>query len=266
MRHTNEVEKYLTSGTSYFDCLKGVDLRRTEIVCMVWMIQTLSGSPLTGFVAYFLTQAGFTSKQAFDLGTGMYALAILAHMLALVLMRFCGRRRMYLSGCAAMSVTLFVAGGVGCLPETAGSQWALGALIILMTFFYDLTIGPVCYSLVAEIPSTRLRVKTVVLGRVSYNLAGIVANVLMPQMLNPEAWNLKGKTCFLWAVTAFLSMIWCYYRLPEPKGLTYMELDILFQKKASAKKFRKFQVNLANTGYFELVERKDEDKHWEGVS
>ena len=52
MRHTNEVEKYLNSGgTSYLDCFRGSDLRRTEIACMVWMTQALSGSSLTGYAA-----------------------------------------------------------------------------------------------------------------------------------------------------------------------------------------------------------------------
>jgi SP family general alpha glucoside:H+ symporter-like MFS transporter len=36
MVHTNELEKEMTAGTSYLDCFKGVDLRRTEVVCLVW--------------------------------------------------------------------------------------------------------------------------------------------------------------------------------------------------------------------------------------
>lgn len=39
--HTNEVEKVMSAGTSYVDCFRGTNLRRTEIVCMVWMIQTI---------------------------------------------------------------------------------------------------------------------------------------------------------------------------------------------------------------------------------
>jgi SP family general alpha glucoside:H+ symporter-like MFS transporter len=33
--------------------------------------------------------------------------------------------------------------------------------------------------------------------------------------------------------------VWTWFRLPEPKGRTYGELDILFEKKASARKFTK---------------------------
>ena len=37
--------------------------------------------------------------------------------------------------------------------------------------------------------------------------------------------------------------MWKYFCLPEPKGRTYGELDILFEKKVSARKFAKAVVN-----------------------
>lgn len=44
MVHTNELEKDITAGTSYGDCFKGVNLRRTEIACVTWAVQALCGS------------------------------------------------------------------------------------------------------------------------------------------------------------------------------------------------------------------------------
>jgi MFS transporter, SP family, general alpha glucoside:H+ symporter len=82
MRQTNEVEKYLKAGTTYFDCFRGVDLRRTEIASMVWITQSLCGSPMTGYAAYFYEQAGFNSERAFDLSLGMYGLAICGGILS----------------------------------------------------------------------------------------------------------------------------------------------------------------------------------------
>src|SRR5271170_5516900 len=115
-------------------------------------------------------------------------------------------------------------------------------------------MSQVCYTLVAEIPSTRLRIKTVVIARIAYNLVGLASNTITPKMLNPAAWNWKGKTGFFWAGTSLLCLVWCYFRLPEPKGLTYVELDILFAKKAKAKKFRDVRVHLEETGYFSLAQ------------
>ncbi|KAJ8609013.1 hypothetical protein MRB53_039372 [Persea americana] len=113
---------------------------------------------------------------------------------------------------------------------------------MLYTFAYDATVGPVCYSLVAELASTRLRNKTVVLARNAYNITGIVANVLTPHMLNPDSWNWGAKTGFFWAGACLLCALWTFFRLPEPKGRTYAELDILFQSKVSARKFKQTQV------------------------
>lgn len=49
MIHTNEVEKDISAGTSYLDCFRGIDLRRTEIVVGVWAIQNLCGSSFMGY-------------------------------------------------------------------------------------------------------------------------------------------------------------------------------------------------------------------------
>jgi len=264
MRHTNEVEKYLNGGgVSYLDCFKGTDLRRTEICCMVWCTQALCGSSMTGYAAYFYEQAGFDTANSFNLAVGMYGGAICAGILAWFGMRRIGRRALYLGGLFVSLVILIVTGCVGILPETNPTSWALGSLIIVLTFVYDFTVGPVCYVLVAEIPSSRLRVKTVVLARVAYNIVSIITNVVTPRMLNPSAWDWKGKSCFLWVGTTFLCLVWCWFRLPEPMGLTYMELDILFEKKAKASKFKEFQVNLANTGYFSLTQTRS-DSMWRG--
>ena len=46
--------------------------------------------------------------------------------------------------------------------------------------------------------------------------------------------------------------MWCFSRLPEPKDLTYMELDLLFEKKADARKFRRVQRSLSEGRYFSV--------------
>lgn len=265
MRHTNEVEKYLQKGgISYLECFKGTNLRRTEISCLVWCTQALSGSTLTGFAAYFYEQAGFDTAKSFSLAAGMYALAIVGGIISWILLPRVGRRRLYLCGSVTSIIVLLTAGCVGVSPTSAGQSRAVGSLLILMTFVYDMTLGPVCYVLVAEIPSTRLRVKTVVLARAAYNTASIAMNIATSQMLNPTALNWKGKTCFFYAGTAVLCFFWCFFRLPEPKGLSYLELDILFEKKAKARKFRELQVHLESAGYFSLTKSQRQESIWRG--
>ena len=54
IEHTNELEKSLSQGVSFRDCFKGIDIRRTEIVVGIWLVQTLGGQNLMGYFAYFL--------------------------------------------------------------------------------------------------------------------------------------------------------------------------------------------------------------------
>ncbi len=54
IEHTNELEKNMKEGIRFRDCFKGIDLRRTEIVVGIWLVQTLGGQNLMGYFAYFL--------------------------------------------------------------------------------------------------------------------------------------------------------------------------------------------------------------------
>ncbi|KAH6874071.1 general substrate transporter [Thelonectria olida] len=251
MNHTNMIEKkYNYGGSSYRDCFKGANLRRTEIACVVWACQALCGSALTGYAPYFLSQAGFNPSHSFSLSTGICGMAILGGMISWLLLAVSGRRRLYILGLFA-SLIILITGGVLSVAwtGTSATNWALGGLLIGMAFAYNMTIGPVCYVLVAEIPSTRLRVKTVALARVTYNVFTIMNSTLVPQMLSPNAWNLKGKVYFVYAGTTCLCLLWCYFRLPETRKLSYLELDILFEKRAPTAKFRELQDRLANSAY-----------------
>lgn len=50
MQHTNELEKAESAGTTYIDCFRKTDLRRTEIVILTFAMQLLSGQNLIGQV------------------------------------------------------------------------------------------------------------------------------------------------------------------------------------------------------------------------
>lgn len=239
MRSTNEMEKHLSSGVSYWDCLKGIDLKRTEIVCMTWAIQTLSGNSLIGYSTYFYEQAGLPTSESFTMSIVLYVIGAIGTLTSWGLMTKMGRRTLYLYGQAGMAVILFVIGILGLIsPNNSAAQWAIGSLLLVYTFMYDATVGPVCYSLVSELPSTRLRQKTVVLARNVYNVVSIVTNILTPRMLNPTAWDWRAKAGFFWAGSCIICFVWTYFRLPEPKGRTYAELDLLFEQEVPARKFK----------------------------
>jgi MFS transporter, SP family, general alpha glucoside:H+ symporter len=198
MIHTNALEMEINAGTSYLECFKGVDLRRTEIVSVTWVIQAFCGSAFMGFSTYFYENAGLATDASFDLNMAQYALGAIGTIGSWFLMGWVGRRTIYVWGLFTMFCILLIIGLTGIAPSSnSAASWAIGSMLLVYTFVYDLTIGPVCYSLVAELSSTRLKAKTIVLARNFYNIGGIINNVIVPRMINPTAWNWGAKAALV---------------------------------------------------------------------
>jgi len=247
MVHTTSLEEKITRGASYLDCFRGTDRRRTEIVCMVWAIQNLSGNSFSGYSTYFLEQAGLAPAKAYDFALGQYSINMGGVFGAWFLMSLgLGRRSLYLYGLCGLCSMLFILGFLGLVPHAHKKEASLatGSIMLVWALCYQLTVGTVCYSLVAELSTRRLQIKTVVLGRNLYNVVGIICSVLTPYMLNPGAWNWSNYTGFFWAGICFCCIVYTYFRVPEPQGRTFAELDLLFERGVSARKFATTQVEV----------------------
>ncbi|KAK7940979.1 uncharacterized protein PG986_013366 [Apiospora aurea] len=226
MIYTDAQERAVAQGTSYIDCFKGIDRRRTEIACCTWLIQIGCGIWFGGSVTYFLQQLGFDDDQSFNFGLGRSALNVVGTICSWWVMQHVGRRSLYLWGIVIM-------------------------LVLLLALTFGVTVGPICYCLVAEMPSTRLRIKTVAIARNLYNVMTIAANFLNNPILNPTAWNLRGKGGFVWCGFSIISYVWAYYRLPEPKGLSAGEMEVLFQYKVPARQFTKVKADPFRSAHYQ---------------
>ncbi|KAJ7032212.1 maltose permease MAL61 [Mycena alexandri] len=247
MQHTTYLEEKLTTGATYWDCFKGTDLRRTEIVCMVWAMQNLAGNSFTGYSTYFLEQAGLAPAKSYDFALGQYGINMAGVFGAWFLMsRGVGRRSLYLYGLMGLCTILLCIGFLGLAPAEHRDKAALatGSLMLVWALIYQCTVGTVCYSLVGELSTRRLLIKSIVLGRNLYNVVGIICSVLTPYMLNPGNWNWSNYAGFFWGGICFLCVIYTYYRVPEPQGRSFAELDLLFEKRVSARRFASTRVEV----------------------
>lgn len=243
MVHTTKLEAEIEAGTTYVECFKGVDLRRTEICCLAFIGQILSGSTFAYTPTYFFEQAGMNTSKSFQLGVGCTSVGFVGTLLSWFLITHFGRRTLYVWGQGILSTILFLVGIINASSKSGGAMWAQAALCMIWLFVYSMTVGPIAYSVVSEISSVRLRTLTVCLARTAYQIINVVSQVLEPYFMNPTAWNASGKTGFFWGTTALLAFTWSYFRLPEPKDRTYAELDLLFATKVSARKFASTHVD-----------------------
>lgn len=215
--YTTRLEEELETGGSYLDCFKGIDLRRTEICCMIFAGQMLSGAQFAYGPTYFFEQAGMSVNNAYAVGVCSTALAFLGTCFSWVLVTYFGRRVIYLTGMTGMSLVLLIIGVLSASSTSTASLWAQASMCLVWQLVYSLSVGPVCYAIISETSAVRLRAKTVVLARNTYNIVTVGSAVLEPYMMNPTEWNWKGKTAFFWCGAAALTAVWTFFRLPECK-------------------------------------------------
>ena len=261
LEYTDHLERENDKGTSYLDCFRGVNARRTEIACMVYSCQNLDGYDVGGATTYFFQQAGLSSASSFDISIGLSGVSIVASLFTWWIMRYYGRRPLYIAGLAATVVILLVIGGLGIPEPTSTTGWATGGMCFLFKIVFYFSQGPLNGTLITDVPSGRLRAKTVVIARAAFICSAVFMVVLVNYQVNVTAWNCRslgvttqpydrraddftgrGKAGFFWAGSCFICTVWAYFRLPETKDRTPAQIDRLFMDKVPARKFASTQV------------------------
>jgi SP family general alpha glucoside:H+ symporter-like MFS transporter len=74
--HTNEFERENNIGTSYWDCVKGEELRRTEIACMSFTGAVLCSINFAYNSSYFFQSIGVSTSTTYSLSLGGVCLGL----------------------------------------------------------------------------------------------------------------------------------------------------------------------------------------------
>jgi MFS transporter, SP family, general alpha glucoside:H+ symporter len=196
MVHTNQLEIEERSGVTYYDAFRGTNRRRTEIACMGFLSQITNGGALCYSGSFFFQQTGISASASYGIALGGTGIAFVGTIISWFYIYKFGRRTIWLVGFSSLVAILWTIGFLA-VPnnQTMSLAWAQSILCIVWLGAYSMTVGPIIYTIVAEIGSTRLRTQTVVLARSTYYVGNIICGgLIQPEMLAPGSWNLKGKT------------------------------------------------------------------------
>lgn len=181
---------------------------------------------------------------SFLLGLINSCAGLVANILSWPLTAYFGRRQIYLFG-TALNVTLLMLLGVcASITQSSATNYAQAVLGILISFVFAGAMGPISYSVIAETSSLRLRALSTGVGRAAYYVAEIPMIFVASVMLNPTGANMAGKCGYVWGATALVCFVSAYFGLPELKGRSYREADILFNRKISARKFKSTVIDV----------------------
>ncbi|KAJ5374861.1 hypothetical protein N7517_006867 [Penicillium concentricum] len=244
MRQMWIAESMETNHARLIDAFRGADLKRTFLSLCCSVGQTASGIIfLSNFSVYFYAQAGVQNE--FQWVMMSLAIAITGNMGAFVVMQYFERRTLLGTFSVINGVIMMVIAAVYTNLD-AGSYTAARILIAmgtLSTWSYGLGQGPVLWALQVEIPSQRLRSKTVGLGTGCNYVFAWVAAYCSPYFINPTALNWGPKYCYLWGGSNFLLAIWAFLMIPDIKGKTLEQIT-----SSMAQKDKDMSCDLGETG------------------
>jgi SP family general alpha glucoside:H+ symporter-like MFS transporter len=247
MMYTVKLEQDMKTSSSYADLFKGVNLRRTEITVLTYVLQELL-VPLVSYISFFLQSSGLPTSTSFAFSDGQYGLAIVGVVIAWFLVPKFGRRTLVLTGATFVALTTILIGFLGLVDAKTHPNlgYGIGSMLLIQYFVFFFTCGPVIYTIVTEIPADHLRTKSVALARATYNINVIIYSQLVPRTIPATAWNWGAKSGFLFGGIMLLGVAYAFFRLPETKNRTFAEIDIMFKNKVKARDFIKTKVDLAN--------------------
>ena len=113
--------------------------------------------------------------------------------------------------------------------------------MMLIISVCGLGVWPASFAVSAEAPSLQLRAKTQGIGWFCSALAATVAGLVLPFVFNPDKGNLRGKTGFTYAASCVIGAAVSWYLVPDMKGRSVAEIDLMFEEKLATREFKKWR-------------------------
>ncbi|KAL4914920.1 general substrate transporter [Aspergillus aurantiobrunneus] len=230
IRITLEQVRCETEGATYLECFRRSNLRRTII----------SIAPLA-------IQHYVANSMSFRLQIAQQVLSIVGNVTSYFMIDRLGRRNLMLFGLFIMTCILMITGGLGIVasdttnPNSGGAVKGTVALILIYCWWYNSTIGAAGYTILAEVSTSRLRVKTIATGLALQNALYMMWSFVLPYLFNPDKANLGAKVMF--GGLSIISLVYLWFYQPETVGRTYAELDEMFYKRVPAWQFKGYRTD-----------------------
>jgi len=150
-----------------------------------------------------------------------------------------GRRRLLLIGAAGMCFCEFIIAivGVTISVNNIAGQKVLVAFVCIYIAFFASTWGPIAWVITGEIFPLAIRAKAMSLAVASNWLWNFGIGYATPYLVNkvPGSAGLEAKVFFIWGTTCFCCIIFTYFCIPETKGLSLEQIDVMYQNTTPVK-------------------------------
>ena len=188
------------------------------------LVQISGINTIIDYAPKILLAAGVEIKNALLQTSLLGLINFIFTFIAILFIDKVGRRMLYLVGSMGMAVTLVLL-ALSFYLKMEG----IFTLICIMLFlaFFSSCIGPVFWTLVSEIFPNRIRGKALAFASFTQWIFNFLVVLLFPHFLA----LLGGATTFLFlAVMSFVQWLFTFLYVPETKGKSLEEIELLWKK------------------------------------
>ncbi|CAE6421175.1 unnamed protein product [Rhizoctonia solani] len=245
--------------SGYLDCFRqGTNKTRTRILTGLGFLGT---QQLTGinFIFYygttFFVNSGISDPYLISVLTNV--VNVVATFPAFVLIDRLGRRTLLIWGAFFLCVfqLIIAIAGVTIPVDNMAGQRMLVAFVFLYVSAFAVSWGPVAWVLNAEMFPLAVRAKGLAMTNATNWAVNFGISYSIPYLVNdgPQSLGLGARVYFLWGSLSALCCVYAYFFIPETKGLTLEQVDMLFLNSTPRKSaaYRKQLLREANTSSVE---------------
>ncbi|KAG5639638.1 hypothetical protein H0H81_008799 [Sphagnurus paluster] len=209
----------------------GDSFRRTAIAGIIMFFQQWTGIDSIIYYAPFIFEnLGLSSNSVSLLATGVVGvIMVFASVLSMVFIDNVGRKPLWIASCTGMGLSMLIVGIITAKfssdwPTHAAGGWAAIVFVWIYIANFAYGAGPVSWTLISEIFPLSTRAKGTAIGATSNWANTIVVAYTVPPMIRNIGWG----TYVLFAVFNVFSILFVYFFVPETKGKTLEEMDLVF--------------------------------------
>lgn len=262
--------KALANSGSYMELFNKQNLKRTIAATSPFLMQPMSGLAYVGsYQTYYYQLSGFDTQKSFQVSCGGQALSVSGTIASFFMVDRFGRRFVILYGVISLGILNALTAGLG-LRKEQSYLTASSAFLTMYNFFYNSSLGPISYVINSEVPTSKLRAKSIALGLSLNNGFQCMWSFVLPYMFNPDRADMGSKINFIFAACCAVSLVYFYLYIPETAGRSFEEVDEMFMDKVPPRKWRGYQTKASQEGIEvvgeqQLFQLKAELEHLEKV-
>lgn len=198
---------------------------------MLGFIQQVTGINTIIYYAPTIFQlAGFENASSSILATvGIGFVNVLATIFAVCFLDRLGRRPLLLTGLVGMCVSLF---GLSLAFQSNADASSLRIIAMICTFSYIIcfafSLGAILWLVVSEIFPLEVRATAMGIAVFSCWLWNFVVSSTFLTLLNAMG---PSMTFLIYAIMCIFGIVFCYYKVPETKGVTLEQIEDNIRKR-----------------------------------